>query len=343
MHKQDNFNEGLYRAENEHDACGVGMIVNIHGGKSHELVDSALKVLENMKHRGAEGADNKTGDGAGIMLQIPHEFILLQGIPVPEKGNYGTGLVFLPKDVAEQEQILSIFIEEIEREGLSLMHLRTVPTNSDILGEEALATEPAIKQVFITGATPETLERKLYIVRKKVERRIDNKNFYICSLSSKNIVYKGMLSSTQLREYYPDLTQPYFTSGLAIVHSRFSTNTFPTWGLAQPFRLLAHNGEINTIRGNRAWMEARESVLSTQTLGNIKDIRPIIQPNMSDSASLDNVLEFLVMSGLSLPHAMAMLVPESFNDKNPISEDLKAFYEYHSILMSRWTAQLPCF
>lgn len=289
-----------------------------------------------MKHRGAEGADNKTGDGAGIMLQIPHEFILLQGIPVPEKGNYGTGLVFLPKDAAEQEQILSIFIEEIEREGLSLMHLRTVPTNSDILGEEALATEPAIKQVFITGATPETLERKLYIVRKKVERRIDNKNFYICSLSSKNIVYKGMLSSTQLREYYPDLTQPYFTSGLAIVHSRFSTNTFPTWGLAQPFRLLAHNGEINTIRGNRAWMEARESVLSTQTLGNIKDIRPIIQPNMSDSASLDNVLEFLVMSGLSLPHAMAMLVPESFNDKNPISEDLKAFYEYHSILMEPW-------
>ena len=336
MHKQDNFNEGLYRAENEHDACGVGMIVNIHGGKSHELVDSALKVLENMKHRGAEGADNKTGDGAGIMLQIPHEFILLQGIPVPEKGNYGTGLVFLPKDAAEQEQILSIFIEEIEREGLSLMHLRTVPTNSDILGEEALATEPAIKQVFITGATPETLERKLYIVRKKIERRIDNKNFYICSLSSKNIVYKGMLSSTQLREYYPDLTQPYFTSGLAIVHSRFSTNTFPTWGLAQPFRLLAHNGEINTIRGNRAWMEARESVLSTQTLGNIKDIRPIIQPNMSDSASLDNVLEFLVMSGLSLPHAMAMLVPESFNDKNPISEDLKAFYEYHSILMEPW-------
>lgn len=336
MHKQDNFNEGLYRAENEHDACGVGMIVNIHGGKSHELVDSALKVLENMKHRGAEGADNKTGDGAGIMLQIPHEFILLQGIPVPEKGNYGTGLVFLPKDAAEQEQILSIFIEEIEREGLSLMHLRTVPTNSDILGEEALATEPAIKQVFITGGTPETLERKLYIVRKKVERRIDNKNFYICSLSSKNIVYKGMLSSTQLREYYPDLTQPYFTSGLAIVHSRFSTNTFPTWGLAQPFRLLAHNGEINTIRGNRAWMEARESVLSTQTLGNIKDIRPIIQPNMSDSASLDNVLEFLVLSGLSLPHAMAMLVPESFNDKNPISEDLKAFYEYHSILMEPW-------
>ena len=328
---------GLYSPENEHDACGVGMIVNIHGNKSHELVDAALKVLENMKHRGAEGADNKTGDGAGIMLQIPHEFILLQGIPVPEKGKYGTGLVFLPKDEKEQSHILSIMIEEIEREGLSLMHLRTVPVNSSILGKSAAETEPAIRQVFITGTTDtENLERTLYIIRKKIEKRINHKDFYIVSLSSKNIIYKGMLSSVQVREYFTDLTQPYFTSGLAIVHSRFSTNTFPTWSLAQPFRLLAHNGEINTIRGNRAWMDARESVLSTPTLGNTKDIRPIIQPGMSDSASLDNVLEFFVMSGLSLPHAMAMLVPESFNDKNPISEDLKAFYEYHSILIEPW-------
>ena len=328
---------GLYDASNEHDACGVGMIVDIHGNKSHELVDSALKVLENMKHRGAEGADNKTGDGAGIMLQIPHEFILLQGIPVPEKGKYGTGLVFLPKDGQEQSHMLSIMIEEIEREGLNLMHLRNVPVNSSILGKDALGTEPSIKQVFITGSTDtENLERTLYIIRKRIENRIHHKDFYIVSLSSKNIVYKGMLSSVQVREYFHDLTQPYFTSGLAVVHSRFSTNTFPTWSLAQPFRLLAHNGEINTIRGNRAWMEARESVLSTPTLGNVKQIRPIIQPGMSDSASLDNVLEFFVMSGLSLPHAMAMLVPESFNDKNPISEDLKAFYEYHSILMEPW-------
>ena len=328
---------GLYDASNEHDACGVGMIVDIHGNKSHELVDSALKVLENMKHRGAEGADNKTGDGAGIMLQIPHEFILLQGIPVPEKGKYGTGLVFLPKDGQEQSHMLSIMIEEIEREGLNLMHLRNVPVNSSILGKDALGTEPSIKQVFITGSTDtENLERTLYIIRKRIENRIHHKDFYIVSLSSKNIVYKGMLSSVQVREYFPDLTQPYFTSGLAVVHSRFSTNTFPTWSLAQPFRLLAHNGEINTIRGNRAWMEARESVLSTPTLGNVKQIRPIIQPGMSDSASLDNVLEFFVMSGLSLPHAMAMLVPESFNDKNPISEDLKAFYEYHSILIEPW-------
>jgi glutamate synthase (NADPH/NADH) large chain len=328
---------GLYHAENEHDACGVGMIVNIHGNKSHELIDAALKVLENMRHRGAEGADNKTGDGAGIMIQIPHEFILLQGIPVPEKGKYGTGLVFLPKDTKEQSAILSIMIEEIEREGLTLMHLRNVPTNPSILGKDALASEPDIKQMFVTGATDvENIERTLYIIRKKIENRIKNKDFYIVSLSSKNIIYKGMLSSLQVREYFPDLTHPYMTSGLALVHSRFSTNTFPTWSLAQPFRLLAHNGEINTIRGNRGWMKARESVLSSPALGDIKEIQPIIQEGMSDSASLDNVLEFFVMSGMSLPHAMAMLVPESFNDKNPISEDLKAFYEYHSILMEPW-------
>ena len=330
---------GLYNAAYEHDACGVGMVVNIHGNKSHELVDNALRVLENMRHRGAEGADNKTGDGAGIMLQIPHEFILLQGIPVPEKGKYGTGLVFLPKDEPQQQAILSIMIEEIEREGLSLMHLRTVPTNPDCLGVSALDTEPAIKQVFITGVTDDkvpTFERTLYIIRKRIENRINNKDFYICSLSSRNIVYKGMLSSMQVRQYYPDLTNNYFTSGLALVHSRFSTNTFPTWSLAQPFRLLAHNGEINTIRGNRSWFKARESVLSSEALGDIRGISPIIQPDMSDSASLDNVFEFFVMSGLSLPHAMAVMVPESFNDKNPIPEDLKAFYEYHSILMEPW-------
>ena len=334
---------GLYEASHEHDACGVGMLVNIQGGKSHELVESALKVLENMRHRGAEGADNKTGDGAGIMLQIPHEFILLQGIPVPEKGKYGTGLLFLPKDGKDQAVILSVIIEEIEKEGLTLMHLRNVPTCPEILGEAALANEPDIKQIFITGFTEsETADRKLYIIRKRIENRIrksdipTREDFYIVSLSTKNIVYKGMLSSLQLRNYFPDLTNSYFTSGLALVHSRFSTNTFPTWGLAQPFRLLAHNGEINTIRGNRGWMEARESVLSSPTLGDIREIRPIVQPGMSDSASLDNVLEFLIMSGLSLPHAMAMLVPESFNEKNPISEDLKAFYEYHSILMEPW-------
>ena len=337
--------EGLYNAAYEHDACGVGMVVNIHGNKSHELVDNALKVLENLRHRGAEGADGKTGDGAGILLQIPHEFILLQGIPVPEKGKYGTGLIFLPKDEKCQQEILSIMIEEIEREGLSLMHLRNVPTNPDCLGEAALASEPDVKQVFITGVTDDKVpvfERTLYIIRKKIEKRVKELNnaeasdFYICSLSNKSIIYKGMLSSLQLRLYYPDLTNSYFTSGLALVHSRFSTNTFPTWSLAQPFRMLAHNGEINTIRGNRGWMQARETVLSSDALGDISEISPIVQPGMSDSASLDNVFEFFVMSGMSLPHAMAVMVPESFNDKNPISEDLKAFYEYYSILMEPW-------
>ena len=314
------------------------MVVNIHGGKSHELVDNALKVLENMEHRGAETRD-KTGDGAGIMIQIPHEFILLQGIPVPEKGKYGTGLVFLPKDEKAQQEILSVMIEEIEREGLQLMHLRTVPTNPEVLGAAAREVEPEIKQVFVTGVSDEevpVLERILYKVRKRIENRIDNEDFYLCSLSNKNIIYKGMLTSGQLRRYFPDLSNDYLTSGLALVHSRFSTNTFPKWKLAQPFRLLAHNGEINTIRGNRGWMKARESVLNSEALGDIKDLRPIVQEGMSDSASLDNVFEFLMMSGLSLPQAMAILVPESFNDKNPISEDLKAFYEYHSILMEPW-------
>ena len=328
---------GLYQSSWEHDSCGVGMVVNIHGGKTHQLVEDALTVLENMRHRGAEVG--KDGDGAGILLQIPHEFILLSGIPVPEKGKYATGLVFLPKDAARQQDILAIIIEETEREGLQLMHLRQVPVESGCLGERALATEPDIKQIFITGISDDKVDvfpRILYKVRKRIEKRISDKDFYFCSLSNSSIVYKGMLSSVQLRQFYPDLTNPYFTSGLAVVHSRFSTNTFPTWSLAQPFRLLAHNGEINTIRGNRGWMKARESVLSSEVLGDIRNISPIIQPGMSDSASLDNVLEFFIMSGMSLPHAMALLIPESFNDKNPIPEDLKAFYEYYSILMEPW-------
>ncbi len=334
---------GLYDPANEHDACGVGMLVDIHGRKSHSIVDSALTVLENMRHRGAEGADNKTGDGAGILVQIPHEFILLQGIPVPEKGHYGTGLVFLPKDQAAQKAFLQIIQEEVEAKGLTILCLRDVPVCSEILGKDALATEPAIKQLFIVGEEDQQeLELKLYGVRKRIEKRIassslvEKKDFYVVSLSTRSLIYKGMLESMQLRKYFPDLTNEYFTSALALVHSRFSTNTFPTWSLAQPFRLLAHNGEINTIRGNRAWMAARESVLSSSRLPDMEALDPIIQPNMSDSASLDNVLEFLLASGLSLPHAMAMLVPESFNEKNPISDDLKAFYEYHSILMEPW-------
>lgn len=295
---------GLYRKENEHDACGVGMLVSLKCDKTHSLVDNTLTVLENMKHRGAEAADNMTGDGAGILLQIPHEFILLQGIPVPEKGKYAVGMVFLPKDKEAGDRYLEAIKTEVEKAGLTLMHVREVPVNSSILGESARATEPRTVQIFITGCTSSEFETKLYLIRKHVERQIADKDFYFVSLSCSLIIYKGMLTSSQLRDYYPDLGSPFFTSGLAMVHSRFSTNTFPTWALAQPFRMLAHNGEINTIRGNRSWMEARESVLDSEALGSVKEISPILEPGMSDSASLDNALEFYVRSGMSLAHAM---------------------------------------
>ena len=343
QHTDEYEQKSLYSPQNEHDACGVGLVLNLHGEKSHEIVENGLQVLENMVHRGAESADNKTGDGAGILLQIPHEFILLQGIPVPAKGKYGTGLVFLPKDNNKAELCLNVIRENLEKEGLTLLAIRDVPVNSDILGAISASNEPQTKQIFVTGSTSqEELERKLYMVRKKIENSISKSNiskersFYIVSLSTKQMIYKGMLTSLQLREYFPDLSDKNFTSGIALVHSRFSTNTFPTWDLAQPFRMMGHNGEINTIRGNRQWMESRESILKSDQLGNLNDLYPIVQPGMSDSASLDNVLEFLVMSGKSLPHAMAMLVPESWNQKNPISDNLRAFYEYHSTFMEPW-------
>ncbi|MDR1707596.1 MAG: glutamate synthase large subunit [Prevotella sp.] len=345
---QSAIRHGLYDPEFEHDACGVGMVLHIKGAKSHSIVENGLRVLENMMHRGAENADNKTGDGAGIMIQIPHEFILLQGIPVPEKGRYGTGLVFLPKGEKEAESCMVTLTQYIENEDLKLLAVRDMPVNSDILGQMAASNEPTVKQIFVVGdedLSSNELEHKLYLLRKKIEKEIFNSKifsletkraFYIVSLSTKRIVYKGMLSSEQLRHYYPDLLNPHLTSAIALVHSRFSTNTFPTWDLAHPFRMIAHNGEINTIKGNRQWMEARESILKSEQLGNISDLWPIVQPFMSDSASFDNVLEFLVMSGKSLPHALAMMVPESWNDKNPISDNLKAFYEYHSLFMEAW-------
>ena len=335
--------QGLYDPANEHDSCGVGFVVRISGEKTHDIVERGLQVLENMVHRGAEGADNKTGDGAGILVQIPHEFILLQGIPVPEKGHYGTGLVFFPKAKNEADCCMDMLLSVLNSEDLNLLAVRDVPVNSEILGEIAKSNEPVIRQIVVTSREkPEELERKLFIARKKVEKAAaqstlsEKRNFYIVSLSTKRMVYKGMLSSTQLRNYFPDLNHPNFTSAIALVHSRFSTNTFPTWDLAQPFRLLGHNGEINTIKGNRLWMQARESVLKSDLLGDMEELYPVLQPGMSDSASLDNMLEFLVMSGKSLPHALSMLVPDSWNDKNPIPDNLKAFYEYHSTLMEPW-------
>lgn len=350
MNKKDIFSrlddfeqKSLYSFNNEHDACGVGLAITLNGEKSHSIIEKGLQVLENMVHRGAESSDNITGDGAGILVQIPHEFILLQGIAVPSEGKYGTGLVFLPKDAKEREDCIETIKYYISKEQLTLLHIRDVPVNSECLGEIALSNEPVIKQLFISGSgTQDELDRKLYLLRKKIEnhlatsKAVKERSFYIVSLSTKQMIYKGMLTSIQLRQYFPDLSDKNFTSRLALVHSRFSTNTFPTWDLAQPFRMLAHNGEINTIRGNRQWMKSRESVLKSEQLGDLTSIYPIVQPDMSDSASIDNVLEFLLMSGKSLPHAMAMLVPESFNDKNPIPNSLKAFYEYHSILMEPW-------
>lgn len=339
QNRQRQAKQGLYRPAYEHDACGVGLVVNVGGGKSHEIVENGLQVLEHMAHRGAEGADSKTGDGAGMMVQIPHEFILLQGIPVPEKGKYGVGVLFLPKDQAACAACLDLAASVIGREGLDLLAVRDVPVNSEILSDEARCSEPAIKQLFITGSEDQAaLDTELYIAGKKIGRAAREAGMacYIASLSTRTMVYKGLLTSHQLRCYFPDLVNPYFTSGMALVHSRFSTNTFPTWELAQPFRMIGHNGEINTIQGNRAWMQTREPLLHSEVLGTVEGISPIVEEGMSDSASFDNVLEFFVRSGMSLPHALAMLVPESYNDKNPLPAELKSFYEYHSIWMEPW-------
>lgn len=336
--------KGLYSPSYEHDGCGVGLVVKIDGSKHHSIVDQGLKVLEHMAHRGAEGADNKTGDGAGIMVQIPHEYILLNGIPVPEKGRYGVGMVFMPKDQSDRERFEAIIDREIKAQGVFLMHTRDVPVDSSVLGHDALVTEPVIRQLFIVGCdNQDRFEGILYVIRKRIEQAVleseeinDKDSCYIVSLSTRTLIYKGMLSSLQLRTYFRDLQSPYFTSAIALVHSRFSTNTFPQWRLAQPFRIIGHNGEINTIRGNRFWMSTREAVIESDNFGEMKKIGSVIQPGMSDSASFDNALEFFVRSGMSLPHALAMLVPESCNEQNPLSRKLLAFYEYHSIFMAPW-------
>ncbi|MFI3327818.1 MAG: glutamate synthase large subunit [Rikenellaceae bacterium] len=329
--------QGLYDPAFERDACGVGLLLDIHGKKSHKVIDDGLTVLENMIHRGAEGADPATGDGAGIMIQVPHEFIVAQGISVPAKGEYGTGLVFIPKDEKRVEAVLKSIADCAAKEGLELSAVRDVPVDNSMLGKGSLAAEPTTKQIFVVAKTKSDmpLDLRLYRMRRLAEKA--NADSYIVSLATQNMIYKGMLGSDQLRGYFKDLTNKELTSAISLVHSRFSTNTFPSWALAQPFRLLGHNGEINTVRGNRIWSAARESALTKESrLGNVADINPVVASGMSDSASLDNVLEFFVMSGMSIPHALAMLVPESFNDKNPISPELKSFFEYHSILMEPW-------
>lgn len=335
--------QGLYRKEFEHDSCGIGFVAHLKGKKSHSIISQGLDILRNMTHRGAEGADSKTGDGAGVLIQVPRDFFLIQGYALPPAGQFGVGLLFLPKNEQDAARCIDVLLEIIKEEGIKLIGFREVPRNSNVLGEISRAAEPEIKQILL-GADLEQdeLERKLYVIRKRAERSVRESDikqrnfFYIPSLSTKVLVYKGMLTSIQLGDYFPDLRDERLTSAIALVHSRFSTNTFPSWDLAQPFRVLGHNGEINTIRGNRLWMEARESILKSDKLGDLSRIYPIIEPDKSDSASLDNVLEFLLMSGKSLPYAISILIPESINAKNPISTELRAFYHYHSTFMEPW-------
>jgi glutamate synthase (NADPH/NADH) large chain len=337
------FSQGLYRKEFEHENCGIGFVAHIKGKKSHSIINQGLDILRNMTHRGAEGADSKTGDGAGVMIQIPRDFYLIQGYALPPEGQFGTGLIFLPQDNSDSAKCMDVLLSIIKEEKVNIIGFREVPRNNSVLGNLSRAAEPYIKQILLDAdIQQDILERKLYIIRKRTETAICNSDikqksfFYIPSLSTKVLVYKGMLTSVQLGEYYNDLTDERLQSAIALVHSRFSTNTFPSWDLAQPFRMLGHNGEINTIRGNRLWMEARESILKSEKLGDLSKLYPIIEPGKSDSASLDNVLEFLVMSGKSLPYAMSILIPESINAKNPISPELRDFYHYHSTFMEPW-------
>jgi glutamate synthase (NADPH/NADH) large chain len=336
-------NKGLYRKEFEHENCGIGFVAHLKGKKSHSIISQGLDILKNMTHRGAEGADSKTGDGAGVLIQVPRDFYLIQGYSLPPEGQFGTGLIFLPQDKSDASRCEEIFLNIIYEEGVDFIGFREVPRNNSVLGEISRAAEPFIKQILLSAdIQQDELERKLYIIRKRTERAIRDSDimqksfFYIPSLSTRVLVYKGMLTSMQLREYFTDLSNEKMQSAIALVHSRFSTNTFPSWDLAQPFRVLGHNGEINTIKGNRFWMEARESILKSDKLGDLSRLYPIIEPDKSDSASLDNVLEFLLMSGKSLPYAMSILIPESINAKNPISTELRAFYHYHSTFMEPW-------
>ena len=343
--------EGLYDPAYEHDACGVGFVVDIKGRKSHQTVVDALTILKNLLHRGACGSEENTGDGVGILIQKPHKFFVREckaiGIELPEQEQYGAGLVFLPTD-AEQadrcQQIISVIVEE---EGQVLLGWRDLPTDDSMLGPSAVAGEPGFKQVFI-GRGEKTkdssaFERKLYVIRKRAENTIWNSDlsqhelFYIPSLSYRTFVYKGMLTGTQIEPMFPDITDPDVESALALVHQRFSTNPFPAWRLAHPFRYVAHNGEINTARGNANWMRAREALCESELFGDdLKKLFPIVVEGGSDSATFDNVMEFLHMAGRPLPHAILMMIPEAWSGHESMDAERRAFYEYHACLMEPW-------
>jgi glutamate synthase (ferredoxin) len=342
--------QGLYRPELEHDSCGVGFVVNLKGHRTHQLVNDGISALEHLNHRGASGSEPNTGDGAGILIQMPHEFFRHEcaqiGIRLPEAGHYGAGLFFASRDPRAQAQAQALFAAIVEEEGQHLLGWRTVPTNNASLGQTALDAEPSVFQVFVARGAgvrdDDAFERTLYVIRKRFEKAIERWGirdadwFYFSSLSCRTFVYKGMLTAIQLREYFPDLSDPLLVSALAMFHSRFSTNTFPSWELAHPYRMVAHNGEINTLRGNRNWMAAREALFASPQFEDIHKILPIIDEKGSDTASLDQALELLVLAGRPLAHAMMMLIPEAWQGHEAMSPEKKAFYEYHSCLMEPW-------
>ena len=343
--------QGLYDPRFEHDACGVGFVVNIKGEKSHEIVEQALAVLENLDHRGACGCEENTGDGAGILMQVPDAFLqhACRGLNfnLPDPGEYGVGMIFLPDDRKQRRQFEKLLTDIVVDEGQMVLGWRKVPTDNMYLGDSAKACEPFVRQIFIgrgRGIREDLdFERKLYVIRRRAENAIRYAGlpggdfFYIPSMSSRTVIYKGMLTARQVQTFYPDLSDPLIETAIAVVHSRFSTNTFPSWGRAHPYRYLIHNGEINTLRGNENWMHARQAMLSSNLFGDdLKRIFPIIQEDGSDSAKFDNCLEFLALSGRSLPHAVMMMIPEPWENHESMGEEKRAFYEYHSSLMEPW-------
>ena len=343
--------QGLYDPAYEHDACGVGFIVDIKGRKSHQILKQGLQILTNLDHRGACGAEVNTGDGAGVLLQMPHKFLQVAAkkarIDLPAEGHYGCGIVFLPRNATLRRRIEEKFEQIVQSEGQTVLGWRTVPTNNSMLGETAKSCEPFMRQVFV-GRNAEiedelAFERKLYVIRKRAYSEIRAStmegaaSWYVASLSHKTLVYKGMLLTAQLEQYFADLSDPAMETAIALVHSRFSTNTFPSWDRAHPYRYIAHNGEINTVRGNANWMHAREALFQSEAFGDdIGKILPIINPNGSDSAMFDNTLELLVLAGRSLPHAMMMMIPEPWSNHQTMDDTKRAFYQYHSCLMEPW-------
>ncbi|HWF74162.1 MAG TPA: glutamate synthase subunit alpha, partial [Solirubrobacteraceae bacterium] len=332
---------GLYEPSYEHDACGIALVAKLRGEATHAVVEKALDALENLEHRGAEGADPSTGDGAGILLQIPDTFFrAVAGVELPAPGMYGVGMCYLPTDAGRRTEVEALIEETIAAEGQRVLGWREVPVDERYVGTTAGAAAPTIRQVLVGAANQiadqDAFERKLYVIRRVIERSA-GRDLAVPSFSSRTIVYKGMLTAPQLPHYFPDLRDPRLTSRLALVHSRFSTNTFPSWELAHPYRMIAHNGEVNTLRGNINWMRARESQLASELFGeDIEKVVPVVTDANSDSGTFDNVLELLVLGGRSLPHAVMMMVPEAYRTRQDLPEDVRGFYDFHSCLMEPW-------